>query len=203
MFTIRRAGPEDVERIVALVESAYRGPASREGWTTEADWLDGVRTNAAEVDGIIAGPASLFLLVEDPAAGGVAGEGAEPVLEASCELERRDDGIAYFGMFAVRPVRQGRGIGKLLLAEAERYAAREWGAGVMEMTVINVRGELIEWYARRGYAPTGETRPWPYGDPTFGLPKVSHLAFTVLAKPLDVEPLDAGPLGSGVQPPRG
>ena len=39
----RDAGPEDVSRVVALVERAYRGEASRAGWTTEADLLDGPR----------------------------------------------------------------------------------------------------------------------------------------------------------------
>ncbi|MEO6627712.1 MAG: GNAT family N-acetyltransferase, partial [Aquihabitans sp.] len=35
----------DVDEIVALVESAYRGPSSRQGWTTEADLLEGQRVD--------------------------------------------------------------------------------------------------------------------------------------------------------------
>jgi hypothetical protein len=31
----------------------------------------------------------------------------------------------------------------------------------MEMTVIDVRRELIAWYLRCGYRNTGETRPFP------------------------------------------
>ena len=35
----------DVDTIVTLVESAYRGESSKAGWTTEADLLDGQRTD--------------------------------------------------------------------------------------------------------------------------------------------------------------
>ena len=175
MPTIRRATALDIDAVVALVTSAYRGEASREGWTTEADWIDGERTNPDEVGRIIAGPDSVMLLVEDQ-------DGR--TLEASCQLARSAPGVAYFGMFAVRPDLQGTGIGKWLLTEAEGFARRNWDAGLMRMTVINVRAELIEWYARRGYRPTGETEPFPYGEPAFGVPKVPDLHFTVLAKSL-------------------
>ena len=40
----RAATAADIDAVVALVESAYRGDASRQGWTTEADFLDGRRT---------------------------------------------------------------------------------------------------------------------------------------------------------------
>ena len=50
-LTLRAAGPEDVDAVVALVQLAYRGGASRAGWTTEADLLAGQRTDAAAVAG--------------------------------------------------------------------------------------------------------------------------------------------------------
>ena len=53
-----------------------------------------------------------------------------------------------------------------------------FGARRMEMTVIHRRAELIAWYARRGYAPTGETRPFPVDPPR------PELAFVVLEKGL-------------------
>jgi hypothetical protein len=43
--------------------------------------------------------------------------------------------------------------------------------------------DLIAWYVCRGYAVTGETRPFPYGDPRFGLPRRDDLYFVVLEKP--------------------
>jgi len=54
----------------------------------------------------------------------------------------------------------------------------------MRITVIVQRTELIEWYERRGYRRTGETAPFYYGDPRFGLPKRDDLSFIVMEKPL-------------------
>ncbi len=45
-FRFSRATHTNIHAVVALVESAYRGDASRVGWTTEADLLDGQRTDA-------------------------------------------------------------------------------------------------------------------------------------------------------------
>jgi GNAT superfamily N-acetyltransferase len=177
-LAFRAAGIADVPAVVALVESAYRGEASKAGWTTEADLLDGRRTDADAVAEILAAPASCVLL----AFSGDDGDGCRPV--ACCQLNRAGERVAYFGMFAVQPARQAAGIGTQLLAAAEQYARAEWAATVMELTVIAQRTELISWYARRGYRPTGETRPFPYGDERFGVPRRPDLCFVVLAKPL-------------------
>jgi ribosomal protein S18 acetylase RimI-like enzyme len=170
--TYRPAGPEDVDAVVALVQSAYRGESSRAGWTTEADLLDGERTDAPTVAAVIADPRSRVVLAE------VAG-----ALVACCHL-RDDRGSAYFGMFAVRPGVQGGGIGRAMVTEAERYGIAAWGAREMWMTVIAQRADLIAWYERLGFARTGETRPFPYGDERFGVPKRPDLEFVVLAKSL-------------------
>jgi ribosomal protein S18 acetylase RimI-like enzyme len=87
-------------------------------------------------------------------------------------------------MFAVSPALQGGGIGKTILAEAERQVRDRWGASRMEMTVLTQRADLIGWYERRGYARTGATEPFPYGDERFGLPRRPDLLFEVLAKAL-------------------
>lgn len=50
--------------MVDLVESAYRGDASRAGWTTEADLLGGQRTDGSEMTGLIAADDSLVLVAE-------------------------------------------------------------------------------------------------------------------------------------------
>jgi ribosomal protein S18 acetylase RimI-like enzyme len=173
-LTIRIATADDVPAIVELVESAYRGDASRVGWTTEADLLDGQRTDAEAVAETVAAASSVVLVDVDESG----------VLVACCQLDRADEGVAHFGMFAVRPGRQGGGVGRDLLASAERHAHSVFGAGTIEMTVIAQRGELIEWYERRGYRQTGATRPFPYGDERFGIPRRDDLHFVVLAKPL-------------------
>jgi GNAT superfamily N-acetyltransferase len=177
--TYRVAVDRDVPAVFDLVESAYRGERSKAGWTTEADLLDGQRTDADEVAAIVAAPNKLLVLATDTATGA----DASADLIACCVIERRDNGRAYFGSFAVRPGMQGGGIGKGLLAEAERIARDDWACSVVEMTVIAQREDLIAWYVRRGYAVTGETRPFPYGDPRFGLPRRDDLHFAVLEKP--------------------
>jgi ribosomal protein S18 acetylase RimI-like enzyme len=173
-ITFRLATPDDVAVVVDLVESAYRGERSKAGWTTEADLLKGQRTDPELIAGVIATSNSSLLVATD--------EHAQAI--GCCVIERRDAGRAYFGTFAVRPGLQGGGIGQQLLAEAERIAREDWGATTVEMTVIAQREELIAWYVKRGYAPTGETRPFPYGDERFGLPQIDDLYFVVLAKSL-------------------
>lgn len=171
-FTFRFAVPQDVDAIVALVHSAYRGDVSRQGWTTEADLLDGQRTDDLEVRSLIELVDSRLLLAFE-----------EGELVGSCHLKRSGpEGGAYFGMFAVRPGLQGTGIGTALLSEAERTARSAWGARRMRMTVIRQREDLIAWYRRRGYELNGVREPFPYGDERFGIPLRDDLEFVVLEK---------------------
>jgi ribosomal protein S18 acetylase RimI-like enzyme len=169
-LSFRDATPADVDAIVQLVESAYRGDSSRQGWTTEADLLDGRRTGSDEVLADITRPHSRVLLAERDGA------------LLACAHVASEDEAGYFGMFSVQPGLQGGGIGKALLAEAERVVAGEWKLPAMRMTVIDVRDELIAFYERRGYRRTGIFKPFPYGDPRFGLPRRDDLRFEVLEK---------------------
>jgi GNAT superfamily N-acetyltransferase len=171
--SFRAASLDDVPEVLALVQSSYRGEDSRAGWTTEADLLDGQRTDRAAVEEVVGSDAGMILLAE----------AADGRLLGCCQLERQAD-AAYFGMFAIRPALQGRGLGGLLLAEAERHVRDTWCARRLEMQVIAVREDLIAWYARRGYLATGESRPFPYGDERFGLPRRPDLSFAVLVKDL-------------------
>ncbi|MEO5629418.1 MAG: GNAT family N-acetyltransferase, partial [Thermomonas sp.] len=106
----RHAGEADIAAIVALVEGSYRGDASRAGWTTEADLLDGMRIDAQRVREDLERDASLVLL----------GERDGQML--ACAHLCIQAGTGYFGMFSVIPGLQGGGIGKQMLAEAERVA---------------------------------------------------------------------------------
>lgn len=169
---VRVAGIADLGSLVRLVESAYRGDGSREGWTTEADLLAGQRTDPDLVRSLLVSAHDTVLVT-----------GASTDLLGCCTVGRHD-GRVGFGMFAVRPGTQGAGLGRALLAEAEAYARTRWGADRIEMTVIAQRDELIAWYERRGFARTGETRPFPYGDERFGRPLRDDLHFVVLEKAL-------------------
>lgn len=172
LLTFRIATATDIPAIVTLVESAYRGESGRRGWTTESNLLDGQRTDAQDVGEAIGRPDSLVLLAEQDGA-----------MVSCCHLEKQD-GAAYFGMFAVDPSRQSGGLGKQVMAEAERTAHTRWGVDRMRMTVITQREELIAFYERRGYSRTGQTKPFPYGDERFGIPRRDDLRFEVLEKPL-------------------
>ena len=171
-LSFRNATPADIDTLVDLVESAYRGDVSKQGWTTEADLLGGRRTGADDIQACIARPQSVILMAE---------RGDELL---GCAHVAIEGGAGYFGMFSVSPTLQGGGIGKLLLAEAERVVPEDWGLGALRMTVIDVRDGLIAFYERRGYHRTGIHKPFPYGDERFGQPKRDDLRFEVLEKAL-------------------
>lgn len=164
--TFRTAVAADVPAIRALVESAYRGDSARGGWTHEADLLGGERTSEAEVAAVVADPAQRIVLAEQD--GRIVG---------SVAITSRPPARCYLGMLAVSPSLQAAGLGRRLIAAAEDEARRTFGATVMEMTVIHLRPELIAYYERRGYARTGEIRPFPYP-----LPEAPGLQMVVLER---------------------
>ena len=153
-LTFRLATPTDAALLQPLVQSAYRGDSSRLGWTTEANLLAGERISVSGVLSKITAPNSVVLIGTDPSG----------TLTACCEVVKRSDDVAYFGMFAVDPKRQAGGFGRQVLNYAEEWVRREWGVKRMEMSVIWTRVELIAWYGRRGYRITGERGEFPYHE---------------------------------------
>lgn len=174
-LNFRVATPGDVTALVELVTSAYRGDSSRQGWTTEADLLEGARIDPELLLADIQRPRSRVIIAER--------EGSM----VACMHVADVDGAGYLGMFSVRPDSQARGIGSRMIVEAERLVREDLALPLMRMTVIDVREELIGYYARRGYRRTGITRPFPYGDTRFGVPLRDDLRFEVLEKHLDGE----------------
>ncbi|MCJ0825849.1 GNAT family N-acetyltransferase [Luteimonas sp. 50] len=171
-LVFRDATIADIPAVIALVTSAYRGDASRAGWTTEADLLDGNRIDPGVLQGDIERASSRVLLASR--------EGAL----LGCAHVAIEEGAGYFGMFAVDPQRQASGLGKAILAEAERVVRDEWKLSMMRMTVIDLREDLIAWYQRRGYRRTGIKKPFPAVDPRFGIPKRDDLRFEILEREL-------------------
>ncbi|KAI1769283.1 putative acetyltransferase [Hypoxylon sp. FL1150] len=167
----RIATPEDAPQLQPLVKSAYR---DRGGWTTEADLL---RDDRIDVDGVlnkIATPDTVVLFITSDAG----------ALVACCELAKRSADLAYLGMFAVDPRRQGGGIGNRILAYAGDYCRRTWGAKRIEISVTWPRPELSRWYSRRGFRETGETRPFPYNELAEGEALRDDLYFVIMEKEL-------------------
>lgn len=163
----------DAEAVATLINNAYRGEASRKGWTTEADILEGLRTTTAEVASIINRNDAFILM-------GV--ENDEVVATICCELQViAFKHTVHFGMIAVKPSLQNKGHGKDLINAAETMTKREWRVAGFHMTVISLRNELIEFYERLGYERTGEVKDFPVDSPLWE-PKVDGLQLQYLAK---------------------
>lgn len=168
----RRAGPDDIEPLVALIQSAYRGASSKAGWTTEEHLVSGQRIDPPMLADQIADDEHIMLMRED-------GAGA-----LCCVAVERCPGYGYIGTVTVRPTAQRGGLGRAALDVAEAHIRTHWGLDRARMTVVGQRAELIGWYGRRGYRDTGETAPFPYHDERFGRPKRDDLYFVILEKNL-------------------
>ena len=178
-WSVVPATGDDLAAIVALVNSAYRGKAARAAWTHEADLLDGQRTDAQSLADELSAPdpSTILLLRDAPGA----------AILACVMLQRYRDGDdalqCHLAMLTVSPASQARGLGRHMLKISEDWA-RDAGCRVLRMTVISSRFELVAWYERRGFRRTGETKPFPYGDTQFGLPRRDDLEFLVMEKAL-------------------
>ena len=155
--------------IANLINNAYRGETSRAGWTTEADILGGLRTSESEIQQLIASNHAMILLCFDDAE-----------LIGSVCIEQANH-VAHIGMFVVQPGLQNSGVGKALLAEAEKLAVEKWAVTLFQMHVISIRHELIAYYERRGYQRTGEVSAFPV-NPAVWQPKVAGLQLITLEK---------------------
>jgi len=167
---ISKATLADVAAIATLVNSAYRGEHAKKGWTTEADLIDGTRTDAAALTEIIQKPDTTILKYEH-----------DGQILGCVELKIVENKL-YLGMLTVEPSIQNGGIGKKMLVAAEDFGLGK-GCKAVFMTVITIRQELIDWYKRHGYVDTGERKPFHFNDPRFGLPR-QKLEFLVLEKQL-------------------
>jgi ribosomal protein S18 acetylase RimI-like enzyme len=169
------ADPSELPAVADLVNSAYRGETSRRGWTTEADYIGGQRTDAETLRRDLAAmPGARLLIWRD----------APDAERLGCVwLEPAGEAVWYLGMLTVRPDLQDRRLGRTMLDAAEAEACG-LGARRIRLTVVGLRETLIAWYQRRGYALTGETLPFPYADARFGVPTRDDLVFVVMEKAL-------------------
>lgn len=145
---ITKATLQDIPSLNILINSAYRGETSKKGWTTEANLLEGKRTNEEELTETILNPKNTILKYTEN----------DKIIGSVLLVEKEHQ--LYLGMLTVSPELQNSGIGKKLLAEAENHA-KALGLSSIIMTVISVREELIAWYKRHGYVDTGEREAFP------------------------------------------
>ena len=169
---IEFATDADTSAITDLLNRAYRGEASKQGWTTEADLIAGdTRTNETVVQQVMQQSGSVFLIYKDE----------QQKITGCVNLQQYGDKL-YLGMFSVLPQLQGSGIGKQILQAAEEYA-RHADKKAIYMSVISLRTELISWYMRHGYADTGERKSF-IEDALTGK-HLQPLEFMMLEKSMD------------------
>lgn len=133
---IRKADDGDVEMLTTLINRAYE-PA-------ESFLYDGPRVTAGEIRQKLHRDAFLMVI------------GRESETRGAVYVECRGE-LGYFGLLAVPPEHQGNGVGQSLVRAAEQFC-RNAGCRTLEIEVVNHRQSLISYYAKCGYAVTGERR---------------------------------------------
>ena len=169
-IALRLATADDAEAIAGLVNRAYRPGAGLRGWTHEAELVAGERASAAMVRSLLRRGSALLVLCRGDSIVACVHVEAFPAERA-----------AYIGMLAAEPAEQAGGLGKRMLACAERYAADELGARVFRMSVLVARVELLAFYVRRGYVRSGRLEGFP-DDAGAGVPRVPGLQLETLVK---------------------
>lgn len=164
MISFKTANASDVFSLAELVNSAYRGDSSRAGWTTEAELLDGQRTDNDSLLESINTPKNQIEMAYDE----------KGHLIGCVHIKEEENGVLYFGMLTVSPSLQAKGLGKEIIKHVEEIAQKK-NCHSIRISVIPQRKELIAFYERRGFVSTGRYEEFPSHDPRFGVPKVHDL----------------------------
>jgi GNAT superfamily N-acetyltransferase len=130
LLRTRVAGLGDVDALVRLINAAF---------VVERHIFDGDRTHSEAVHTLL--EKGKFLVLEDSA--GLAG---------CVYVEPRGD-RGYIGLLSVDPLRQGSGLGRRLMDEAEGFI-RGAGCIAAELRVVSARTPLPAFYRHLGYAET-------------------------------------------------
>lgn len=167
-YQIQPATIHDLPALLSVVNNAYKGPAGSKSWTAEGHLVAGTRTNEEQLNDYFQQPAITILKCMDE----------KDNIIACVLLEKKEDTL-YLGMLSVDPQIQASGIGKLLMQEAETFA-KDHQYTTITISVIDRRHELIDWYKRRGYQPTGKLIPFSNVSST----ALADFAFMELQKDL-------------------
>lgn len=146
---IRLASKADIQQLTMLINTAYRTPG---GWTTEAGMIQGDRIQEQQLHDLLnSADFQLFVLeIENKLLG--------------CIGVSLGQQVAEIGSFAVAPAEQNSGYGKQLLDFAESHIFEIFKKNVIQMSVLNVRTELLAYYQRHGYQLTEKIEAYPLGQ---------------------------------------
>ncbi|MBX9772357.1 MAG: GNAT family N-acetyltransferase [Candidatus Obscuribacterales bacterium] len=173
---IRRAGQSDVSELVNIIQFAYRGGKTTGSWTNEYSLVKGPRITIEQLHEVLTKNNQALIVAELE-------ENGTTVLAGCIRIDKLADSQAYFGMLAIDPDLQSKGVGRALFAAAEECAVKDFDCRGVRMSVLSPRAELIAWYKRLGYVENGEIEP--FLDPSTGVtPLVENLYFRVLVKNL-------------------
>ena len=133
---IEIATSKDLPGILTVVNSAFVVETFIEGTRTDTRQLGALMENGE------------FLLAREGEA-----------IVASIYTELRGD-RGYFGMLAVDPSQQGRGLGRMMVAAAEEKF-RANGCRHVDISVLSPRLELFPFYRKLGYRETRTSKDYP------------------------------------------
>jgi ribosomal protein S18 acetylase RimI-like enzyme len=167
-YHIQPATLHDIAAILKVVNSAYHGQAGSNSWTSEGHLVAGPRITEENLYNYLQQPTVTILRCAD-----------EQGTVVGCVLLEKKKDTLYLGMLSVDPQIQALGIGKLLLLQAETFA-RDHQYTTITITVIDRRHELIDWYKRKGYKPTGNIQPFSNPSST----ALAEFSFVELQKAL-------------------
>ncbi|MFX1824041.1 GNAT family N-acetyltransferase [Acinetobacter sp. AS5] len=146
---IRLASKADIQQLTILINTAYR---TRGGWTTEEGMIQGDRIQEQQLYELLnSADFQLFVL-----------ENENKLL--GCIGVSLGQQVAEIGSFAVAPAEQNSGYGKQLLDFAESHIFEIFKKKVIQMSVLNVRTELLAYYQRHGYQLTEKIEAYPLGQ---------------------------------------
>jgi len=140
----RVAEADEIETITHLINAAFG---------VERFFIEGDRIDAEKVRDLFG--KGKFLLAEDAAD---VTTGVRTCVVGCVYVEVRGD-RGYLGLLSVEQARQRAGLGRRLAVAAEDYL-RAAGCRAIDLSVVNVRPELLPFYRRLGYTETG-TAPFP------------------------------------------
>ncbi|CAF1299500.1 unnamed protein product [Rotaria magnacalcarata] len=190
-LTYRLAINSDYESISQLVNDAYRGESSHQGWTNEDEFFESQRINPDILTQMMATDGSVVLIFFEQDSKILIGcvslqdsTMAENIRIGCCIPLQQDNKVksAYLGMLTVRPDLQRRGYGKFIVSVAEKFVRQQWNTQLIELSVLSNRQELIAYYIRRGYTDTGRRQQFSSHDNRFGIPKIDCLEYCILTK---------------------